>query len=122
MPSKAARATSISRRASRPCSAHDGELDPATEFPPLNDADLRVVLETVTAATPRRRQHFDETGDLDIAYSEEGLPRFRVNGFRQRGATSFAFRLIPDTIAGFPELHLPPGVASSPPSSAVSSS
>jgi twitching motility protein PilT len=94
-----------------PVLRHDGELEPVGEFPALDDADLEGVLDQVTAAARHRRQHYEETGDLDIAYSEPGLPRFRVNGFRQRGATSFAFRLIPDTIAGFPELHLPPGVA-----------
>jgi twitching motility protein PilT len=95
-----------------PVLRHDGELEPATEFPPLSDADLEAVLDQVSASTPRRREHFDETGDLDIAYSEAGLPRFRVNGFRQRGAISFAFRVIPDAVAGFDELHLPAGVAS----------
>jgi twitching motility protein PilT len=94
-----------------PVLRHDGELDPADGFGPLNDADLRHILDVVTAVAPSRRDRFDETGDLDIAYAEPGLPRFRVNGFRQRGATSFAFRLIPDTIAGFAELHLPKGVA-----------
>jgi twitching motility protein PilT len=93
-----------------PMLRRDGELEPATEFPPLSDADLEWVLDQLTTATPDRRRHFDEAGDLDIAYSEPGLPRFRVNGFRQRGAISFAFRLIPDTIAGFDELHLPAGV------------
>ena len=33
-----------------------------------------------------------------------------MNGFRQRGATSFAFRVIPSEIPSFGELHLPPGV------------
>jgi len=93
-----------------PVLRHDGDLDPAVEFPALGEADLRSILEAVTASTPSRRERFDESGDLDIAYSEPGLPRFRVNGFRQRGATSFAFRVIPDTIAGFAELHLPSGV------------
>jgi twitching motility protein PilT len=88
----------------------DGQLAPTTEFPPLGEAELVHVLDQVTVATPRRRQIFDETGDLDIAYSEPGLPRFRVNGFRQRGAISFAFRVIPSVIAGFGELHLPAGV------------
>src|SRR3990170_289274 len=69
----------------------DGELAPSTEFAPLGDAELQSVLDQVTLAVPRRRQLFDETGDLDLAYSEPGLPRFRVNGFRQRGAISFAF-------------------------------
>ncbi len=34
-----------------------------------------------------------------------------MNGFRQRGAISFAFRVIPNEIPGFGDLHLPPGVA-----------
>ncbi len=89
----------------------DGVLAPLTECPPLDDAQLTAVLDRVTAHVPRRRQAFEETGELDLAYSEPGLPRFRVNGFRQRGAISFAFRAIPDQIAGFDELHLPGGVA-----------
>jgi twitching motility protein PilT len=89
----------------------DGELTHAVDFGPLGDAELEAVLNQVTAAVPHRREHFLESGDLDLAYSEPGLPRFRINGFRQRGAISFAFRLIPDEIPSFDELHLPPGVA-----------
>jgi twitching motility protein PilT len=89
----------------------DGELAPADAFAALGDADLQSVLEQVTVSSPARRQVFDETGDLDIAYSDPSLPRFRVNGFRQRGAISFAFRVIPSVIANFSELHLPAGVA-----------
>jgi twitching motility protein PilT len=89
----------------------DGELAPAEGFSPLGDADLESILEQVTTSTPRRKQLFDETGDLDIAYSDPDLPRFRVNGFRQRGAISFAFRVIPNNIANFEQLHLPAGVA-----------
>jgi twitching motility protein PilT len=93
-----------------PVFRHDGELVPSSDFPPLDDVELEAILDAVTAATPRRRETFDEIGELDIAYSMPGLPRFRVNGFRQRGAISFAFRVIPDTIPSFAELHLPPGV------------
>ena len=89
----------------------DGELTPAVDFGPLGDVELEAVLAQVTAAVPQRRERFLETGDLDLAYSEPGLPRFRINGFRQRGAISFAFRVIPDEIPSFDELHLPPGVA-----------
>ena len=88
----------------------DGELAPAGDFGALGDADLEAVLDRVGAAYPQRRKAFDETGDLDVAYSEPGLPRFRVNGFRQRGAISFAFRVIPDEIPDFEKLHLPSGV------------
>ncbi len=56
-------------------------------------------------------RQFHETGDLDIAYTAEGLPRFRVNAFRQRGAISFAFRVIPRDVPSFEQLSMPAGVA-----------
>ncbi len=88
----------------------DGELEPVSDHPPLTEANLDSVLHAVTAIAPRRRELFEEAGELDIAYSHPSLPRFRVNGFRQRGSISFAFRIIPNSIAGFADLHLPPGV------------
>src|SRR5207342_443482 len=60
--------------------------------------------------SPKRRDLFEDSGDLDIAFSHPSLPRFRVNGFRQRGATSFAFRVIPSEIPNFAKLGLPSGV------------
>jgi twitching motility protein PilT len=93
-----------------PVLRYDGELTPVAEHAPLGEADLQAVLEQVTAATPRRRDIFDETGEVDVAYAQPDLPRFRVNGFRQRGAISFAFRVIPTEIAGYAELRLPTGV------------
>ncbi len=88
----------------------DGELEPLPDMQPLGEGDLDDVLEAITAISPRRRESFEETGDLDIAFSHPTLPRFRVNGFRQRGAISFAFRVIPSEIPSFDQLHLPPGV------------
>jgi twitching motility protein PilT len=88
----------------------DGELAPVAEHPPLAEADLEAVLDLVTAGSPKRRTLFDDTGDLDIAYTHAGLPRFRLNGFRQRGSISFAFRAIPDEIPGYGDLRLPEGV------------
>ena len=76
----------------------------------MTEQDLLTVLDTVTEISPKRRDLFDDTGDLDIAFSHPTLPRFRVNGFRQRGATSFAFRVIPSEIPSFEQLGLPPGV------------
>src|SRR6476620_11238807 len=80
------------------------------DVPPLKEDDLEAVLDAVTQIAPRRRDAFDDSGDLDIAYSHPSLPRFRVNGFRQRGATSFALRVIPSEIPNFSTLGLPPGV------------
>jgi twitching motility protein PilT len=88
----------------------DGDLEPLEGWSPLGEHELIEVLDVVTEISPRRRDSFDEHGDLDIAYSHPTLPRFRVNGFRQRGATSFAFRVIPSVIPNFDELGLPKGV------------
>ena len=88
----------------------DGDLRPLPGTPPLTEQELLVVLDAVTTISPARRKFFDEAGDLDIAYSHPSLPRFRVNGFRQRGATSFAFRVIPAEIPNFERLGLPKGV------------
>jgi twitching motility protein PilT len=53
---------------------------------------------------------FERTGELDTAYQPAGLPRFRVNAFRQRGEISLAFRVIPRTVPDFKTLLLPTGV------------
>jgi twitching motility protein PilT len=89
----------------------DGLLRALEGAPPVEAMHLESVLTTVTAPDPTRKTAFKETGELDLAYTPAGLPRFRVNGFRQRGAISFAFRAIPTTIPSFAELALPEGVA-----------
>jgi twitching motility protein PilT len=89
----------------------DGDLEQMEGIPALTEPDLESVLDAVTRISPKRRDLFEDSGDLDIAFSHPSLPRFRVNGFRQRGATSFAFRVIPSEIPNFATLGLPPGVA-----------
>jgi len=93
-----------------PMLRRDGAVLALDDHIPLTDADLEVVLNRVTASTPQRLKQFHETGDLDIAYQSGDLPRFRVNGFRQRGAISFAFRVIPKRVPSFDDLRLPGGV------------
>jgi twitching motility protein PilT len=103
-------ASDIHLKLGRPPSVRrDGEITPL-DLPPLTEEDLDEILRTVTALAPIRYDQYHETGDLDIAYTAEGLPRFRVNAFRQRGATSFALRVIPTNIPSFEALGLPDGV------------
>jgi twitching motility protein PilT len=93
-----------------PMLRRDGAIAPLVECPPLNEGNLLAAVETVTRVTPDRLKQFHDTGDLDIAYTADGLPRFRVNVYRQRGAISFAFRVIPRDVPSFEQLGLPPGV------------
>ena len=93
-----------------PIVRRDGALGAIQGIPPLADHDLEAALQQITAIAPTKLQAFLETGELDIAYTGDELPRFRVNVFRQRGAISFAFRVIPRQVPSFADLRLPPGV------------
>ena len=88
----------------------DGAVQELPGTEPLTDADLDSFLRTVTAIAPQRYDMFQQTGDLDIAYTAGDLPRFRVNAFRQRGAVSFALRVIPKKVPRFEDLGLPTGI------------
>jgi twitching motility protein PilT len=94
-----------------PLVRRDGQLSELEGFPPLDDAALSSTLNAVGARAPHRLQQFYDTGDLDLAYQDEDLPRFRVNAYRQRGATSFAFRVIPKDVPTLEGLKLASGVA-----------
>ena len=92
-----------------PILRRDGGLMPL-DLPPLDEGTLAAYLERVGADSPERLAAFHETGDLDIAYQDEGLPRFRVNVYKQRGATSFAFRAIPKEVPTLEQLGIPAAV------------
>ncbi len=93
-----------------PMVRRDGAVQALPDWPALNEADLESAVDTVTQSAPHKKDVFYETGDLDIAYSSEELPRFRCNVYRQRGAISFALRVIPKTVPRFEDLGLPPGI------------
>jgi twitching motility protein PilT len=78
-----------------PMLRRDGSVIALPGSEQLSNAHLDSYLRTITGASPGRYDRFQASGDLDIAYTAEGLPRFRVNAFRQRGMTSFALRVIP---------------------------
>jgi twitching motility protein PilT len=93
-----------------PMLRRDGSLGAMEETPELTEDDLDSILQRVTKVKPERYAQFQESGDLDIAYQSGDLPRFRVNGFRQRGNVSFAFRVIPKKVPTMEQLRMPPGV------------
>jgi twitching motility protein PilT len=88
----------------------DGEIAPVPGTEVLTEPDLETFLRTVTAPVPHRYEQFNESGDADLAYAVEGLPRFRVNVLRQRGSISLVLRVIPKLVQGFADLGLPPAI------------
>jgi len=93
-----------------PILRRDGGLVPLEDWNALTPADLDSVLATVTSINKQKETDFRATGELDIAYTSNDLTRYRVNGFMQRGAISFAFRVIPKDIPSFAQLRMPKGV------------
>jgi twitching motility protein PilT len=91
-----------------PVLRRDGALGDMDKAETLNTWDMEEILRLVSR--PDQVDSFHATGDLDVAYQVAGLPRFRVNAFRQREQIGFAFRVISALIPSFTELGLPLGV------------
>jgi twitching motility protein PilT len=75
------------------------------EAAPLRAEAIEALLRPVF--TPAQADTFARGRDLDFAHSVEGLGRFRVNVFRQRGLVSAAIRRVRTEIPDFESLHLP---------------
>jgi twitching motility protein PilT len=54
------------------------------------------------------RQKWEDEGQIDFAYSAEGVGRFRVNAFHQRGLVSIVLRHIKSRVPTFADLNLTP--------------
>ena len=52
------------------------------------------------------RKRWDELGQIDFAYASDGIGRFRVNEFHQRGLVSIVFRHIKSKVPNFEDLGL----------------
>jgi len=92
---------------SRPLARIHGKLDPIENYEPMGPADTdRVLREMLT--DHEKLAEFDREHEVDFAYAVEGLARFRVNAFRQRGHVSIALRVIPFAVRTIDDLGLPP--------------
>jgi twitching motility protein PilT len=56
----------------------------------------------------QQKAAFDTSCEADFAYSLEGVGRFRVNAFHQRGSVGLTLRRVATDRAGIEELGLPP--------------
>jgi twitching motility protein PilT len=59
---------------------------------------------------PDIAEHFDRRNEADFAYSIDGVGRFRVNVFRQRGSVAMIFRRVRTSATSAEDLGLPPVV------------
>jgi twitching motility protein PilT len=90
-----------------PTARIDGHLSPIEGFEALTAEDTKGALEHILK-DQRLQDEFLEEGEADFSYSIQGLSRFRVNAFRQRGSISIVCRAIPFQVRSIDDLGLPP--------------
>ncbi len=83
----------------------DGDLRPVNCAPlsPKQTEDMMLAL-----TPPTQRQLYEEQGTADFSYAINGVGRYRVNIYHQRGSTCLAVRLVNNRILSIEELGLPP--------------
>jgi twitching motility protein PilT len=86
----------------------DGALEGIGDAP-LTAADTYSIAEAIMPAW--RLEAFANRGEIDFAYEDPDLGRFRVNVFRQQGAVSLAIRYVVPVIPTLDELGMPPVVS-----------
>jgi twitching motility protein PilT len=87
-----------------------GRLTPLPGAEPLTPEVTERVLRQILSDAARLDE-FATEHEVDFAYAIEGLARFRVNAFRQRGNVSLVMRAIPILIRSVDDLGLPPVIS-----------
>ena len=82
-----------------------GAMIMASNLQKLRAEDIKAL--AYQLMNPEQAKQFEQTMELDMAYSVEGLSRFRVNVFRQRGSIGLTLRVVPMKVRSFEELNLP---------------
>ena len=85
----------------------DGALQPIPGTVELTQQDTEAAVRLMLR-DPEQLAEFESANELDFSYAIDGLARFRVNAFRQRGSVSIVIRAIPFRIRSLDELQLPP--------------
>ena len=75
------------------------------DYPPLSPDDVETLLFPMLSNEQRRT--LEQTWELDFSYGIEGLSRFRVNFYKDKGNYAAAFRTITSIVPSFDKLGLP---------------
>ena len=82
-----------------------GGLEPMAGYPKLTPDTTQEVIYSVM--NEEQISEFEAERELDMSFGIEGLSRFRLNVYRDRGSVVAAFRTIPFEILTFEQLGLP---------------
>ena len=90
-----------------PMTRIDGLLVPIEDHPPLTPPETQGAVHQILT-DPVKLEELATDHEVDFSYAMEGVARFRINSFQQRGTLSLVCRAIPHTIRTVEELALPP--------------
>ncbi len=83
----------------------NGELIRLTDEPVIQSSDTEMISRAIMQ--DRTWEQFENRHEADFAYSVQGLGRFRVNAFRQRGSAGMVLRRVRQGARSFQDLNLP---------------
>ncbi len=87
-----------------PVARIDGNLK-RYDMPPLTPDEVENLLFPMLTNEQRRR--LEQDWELDFSYGVEGISRFRVNFYKDKGNYAAAFRTITEKVPSFEQLGLP---------------
>lgn len=96
------------KEGSPPAIRVDGKITP-TEFPILTAADTREFAFSVM--THEQIGRFERRHEMDLAFTIDGVARYRVNVYQQRGSVGLVLRIIPLAIYSLDQLGMPQVIA-----------
>jgi|CXWL01.1.fsa_nt_gi twitching motility protein PilT len=82
-----------------------GEMILAANIQKLSGEDIKGV--AYQLMNKEQAAVFERDMELDLAYSLDGVARFRVNVYRQKGTLGLTLRVVPMKLRTFAELNLP---------------
>lgn len=82
-----------------------GKLIKSTLSPLTKDEVQRLIFSIITSD---QRKQLEQTYELDCSFGLDGIGRFRVNVYKDRGSYAAALRVVASRIPSLDELNLPP--------------
>jgi len=82
-----------------------GEIKSIKYQTPLKNDDIEKLLYSIL--NEKQIKRFNDEKELDVSFGVEGISRFRLNAYYQRGSIAVAIRLIPFEIPPLKDLGLP---------------
>jgi len=74
-------------------------------FPSLSMSDLKQIIDSI--CNDKTKETFEKNMDVDFSFNQEGVGRFRVSLFLQRGVPSIVMRRVKEHVGSFSQLNLP---------------